>query len=198
MADAALKRTVDKILDQTEANILSKLGSIVTSANTTLDDSITSLEQEYDKIISDGNKEADKIEKQIIGGADLNARNKRLLLVERSVDKVFKKAIEKIKNTDRNENYTQFINILLEESTKILKTYQITIYTNDKDQSIVQSLLSQYTGSSLSPDPIDCMGGIKAVSKEGSMTFDNTIDARLERLKPLIRKEIASKFGLGS
>jgi len=30
------------------------------------------------------------------------------------------------------------------------------------------------------------------------MTFDNTIDARLERLKPLIRKEIATKFGLGN
>ena len=29
------------------------------------------------------------------------------------------------------------------------------------------------------------------------MTFDNTLDARIDRLKPLIRKEIASKFGVG-
>ena len=33
--------------------------------------------------------------------------------------------------------------------------------------------------------------------KMDAMTFDNTIDARIERLKPLIRKEIASKFGVG-
>ena len=198
MVNTALKRTVDKILDQTETDILSKLESVVTSANTTLDDYATSLEQEYDKIISDGNKEADKIEKQIVGGADLDARNKQLLLVEESVDKVFEKAIEKIKNTDRNEDYSKFISTLLDESTKILGTSQVTIYTNDKDQSIVQSLLSQCEGSSLSSETIDCMGGIKAISKDGSMTFDNTIDARLERLKPLIRKEIVSKFGLGN
>ena len=29
------------------------------------------------------------------------------------------------------------------------------------------------------------------------MTFDNTLDARVERLKPLIRKDIAGKFGVG-
>ncbi len=198
MADVALKRTVDKILDQTEADILSKLKSTMTDANSTLDDSVTSLETEYDKIISDGNKEADKIEKQIVGGADLEARNKQLLLVEESVDKVFEKAIEKIKNTERNENYSKFINTLLDESTNILGTSEITIYTNDSDQSMVQSLLPRYTGANLASETIDCMGGIKAISKDGSMTFDNTVDARLERLKPLIRKEIATKFGLGN
>ena len=30
------------------------------------------------------------------------------------------------------------------------------------------------------------------------MTFDNTIDARFERMKPLIRKNIAAKFNLGN
>ena len=198
MADPALKRTVDKILDQTETDILAKLETAMIDANTILDNSIVSLEKEYDKIISDGNKEAEKIKKQIVGSADLGARNKQLLLVEESVDKVFQKAIEKIKNTDRNDNYSKFINTLLDESTKILGTSEITIYTNDKDQSTVQSLLSQFTGSNLASDTIDCMGGVKAISKDGSMTFDNTIDTRLERLKPLIRKEIASKFELGN
>ena len=30
------------------------------------------------------------------------------------------------------------------------------------------------------------------------MTFDNTLDAKIERLKPLIRKEIAAKFGVNN
>ena len=197
-SDPALKRTIDKILDQTESDIISKLETSMTDASAKLDDSLTSLEQEYDKIISDGNKEAEKLEKQIVGSADLEARNKQLLLVEESVDKVFEKAVEKIKNVDRNENYSKFINTLLDESAKILGTSEIIVYTNDKDQSTVQSLLEQFPGATLENNTIDCMGGIKATSKDGSMTFDNTIDARLDRLKPLIRKEIASKFGLGN
>ena len=197
-SDPALKRTIDKILDQTEADIISKLEETMNNATKTLDDSVISLEQEYDKIISDGNKEAEKIEKQIVGSADLEARNKQLLLVEESVTKVFQKAIDKIKNTDRNDNYSKFINSLLDESTRILGTSEITVYTNDKDKSTVESQLQQFSGATLASDQIDCMGGVKAISKDGSMTFDNTIDARLDRLKPLIRKEIASKFGLGN
>ena len=42
------------------------------------------------------------------------------------------------------------------------------------------------------------MGGVKVTSKDGSMTFENTIDARFERMKPLIRKNIAAKFNLGN
>jgi len=198
LADQTLRRTVDKILDQTESDILKKLESSITDANSTLDDSVASLEQDYDRIVSDGNKEAEKVEKQIVGSADLEARNKQLLLVEESVDKVFQKAIEKIQNTEINADHSKFLGTLLDESAKILGSTDFTVYTNARDQSAVQSLLSDYSGATLASENINCMGGIKAVSKDGSMTFDNTIDARLDRMKPLIRKEIATKFGLGS
>jgi V/A-type H+-transporting ATPase subunit E len=86
---------------------------------------------------------------------------------------------------------------MIEEATKILGTSEITVSTNAKDKDVVQSTLSQFSGAELSSDTIDCLGGVVVKSKDGAMTFDNTIDARIERLKPLIRKEIASKFGVG-
>jgi len=163
---------------------------------TNLDDSIPKLEGEYDKILSDGKKEADKIEKQIIGSSDLEARNKQLTTLENGVDKVFSKALDQIKNTERNDDYSNLIKSLIDESIKILGTSEITVFTNPKDKDLTQSVLSQFSGSELSPDTIDCLGGIIVKSKDGTMTFDNTLDARIERLKPLIRKEIASKFGV--
>ena len=87
---------------------------------------------------------------------------------------------------------------LLEESTQILGTSEITVFTNTKDKDLIQSTISQFSGAKLSSDTIDCLGGIIIKSKDGTMTFDNTIDARIERLKPLIRKEIASTFGVGN
>jgi V/A-type H+-transporting ATPase subunit E len=77
-----------------------------------------------------------------------------------------------------------------------LGTTKVKVYTNAKDKDIVQSSLSSFSGSELSSEIIDCIGGVKIESKEGAMKFDNTIDAKIERLKPLIRKEIASKFGV--
>jgi V/A-type H+-transporting ATPase subunit E len=196
--DSALERTIDKILGQTESNILSGLDTALSESQQKLDNSVITLEQEYDQIISNGKKEADKIEKQIIGSSDLEARNKQLTTVEESIDKVFTKAIDEISNADRSGDYSNLIKSLLDESTKILGTTEIVVSTNAKDKEVVQSTLSQYPGAELSPETIDCLGGVKVKSKDGAMTFDNTIDAKIERLKPLIRKDIATQFGVGN
>ncbi len=196
--DSALERTIDKILSQTESNILSGLNEALTESQQKLEDFSKNLEQEYDQIINDGKKEADKIEKQIMGSADLEARNKQLTTIEESIDKVFQKALDEIANADRSGDYSNLIKSLLDESTKILGTTEIVVFTNTKDKEIVQSMLSQYPGSELSSETIECLGGVKVKSKDGSMTFDNTVDARIERLKPLIRKDIATQFGVGN
>ncbi len=196
--NSSLKQAIDKIVEKTEKEILLDLKNSASDSKQTLDDSISKLEQEYDKIISDGKKEADKIDKQIVGSADLDVRNKQLLLLEEGVDKVFSKALDQIANTDRSGDYSNLIKTLLDESTKILGTTEVTVFTNAKDKDVVKSALSKFSGAKLSSDTIDCLGGIIIKSKDGTMTFDNTIDARIERLKPLIRKEIASKFGVGN
>jgi len=197
-SNSSLEQAIDKILEKTEKEILSDLKNSGLDSKQTLDDSLTKLEQEYDKIISDGNKEADKIEKQIIGSSELGTRNKQLTTVEESIDKVFTKALDEIANADRSGDYLDLIKSLFDESTKILGTTEIVVYTNSKDKDIVQSLLSKYPGAELSSETIDCLGGVKINSKDGTMAFDNTVDAKVERLKPLIRKEISTKFGVGN
>ncbi|NIP62545.1 MAG: V-type ATP synthase subunit E [Nitrosopumilaceae archaeon] len=194
----ALEQTIDKVLEKTESEILTGLKDSLEEAKTKLDNSQSKLEQEYDEILADGKKEADKIEKQLTGTSDLEARNKQLMLIEGSVDKVFDKAIEKIGNAVRNEDYSKLISYLLENAIKILGTSDVIVYTNSKDYDVVNSIIDEYSDADLASEKIDCLGGIKIKSKDGSMTFDNTIDARIERMKPLIRKEIATKFGIGS
>jgi len=196
LTNSTIVATIDKILDQTEKSILSDISSELSNSYQKLDDSVSKLEAEYDKIIADGKKEADKIEKQIVGGSDIEARNKQLLALESSVNRVFTTALEQISNSDRTGDYANLIKTLLDESTRVLGTSEVIVFTNSKDKDVVQSTLSSFPGSELSSETIECLGGVKIQSKDGSMKFDNTIDARIERLKPLIRKEIASKFGV--
>jgi len=197
-SNSALESTIDKILKNTEKDILTNIKSGLDESQQKLDDAIPILESEYDKIISDGKKEADKIEKQITGGSDIEARNKQLMALEEAVDRVFSSALEQIANADRSGDYSNLIKTMIEEATQILGTSEITIFTNAKDKDVVQSTISQFSGAELSSETIECLGGIKVKSKDGAMTFDNTIDARIERLKPLIRKDIAAKFGVGN
>jgi V/A-type H+-transporting ATPase subunit E len=197
-SDSKLERTIDKILNQTEIEALSSLKKSFEESLEILSKSQPSLEQEYDRIIDEGKKEAKKIEKQILGSSDLESRNKQILLIEDSVQKVLDKAIQKIGSTNRDSNYSKLMTRLLEESTNALGTTDVIIYTNSKDRDVVKPLLSKLSGAELSSDIIECLGGVEVKSRDGSMTFNNTIDATIERMKPLIRKEIAKKFGIGS
>ena len=198
LAELSLEKTVDQVLEKNRSQLLESLKLSFSESQQQLSDSLPELEKEYERILSEGQKEAEKIEKQIVGSSDLEVRNKALLLVEEHTSMVFEKAKEQIKNTKRDNNYSNLISTLLTEATEALGTSEITVFTNSTDKDIVQSAISKISGADLSSEQIDCMGGVKITSKDGSMTFDNTIDARFERMKPLIRKNIAAKFNLGN
>ena len=195
VSSPALEKTVDNILNQSQNELIASLKQSLDESKNTLTKSLSSLEQEYDRIIAEGKKEADKLQKQIIGSSGLEARNKQLLLIEESVEKVFAKAIEKIGLLVRNDDYVKLVTQLLDESIKVLGTSNVIVECNSKDKSILQSILPKFSGVTLSSNTINCLGGVLIKSKDGSMSFDNTLDARIERLKPLIRKDIALKFG---
>jgi V/A-type H+-transporting ATPase subunit E len=198
MADLSLEKTIDQVLEKNRAQLLESLKSSLSESQEKLSVSLTELENEYAKIISEGQKEAEKIEQQIIGSSDLEVRNKALLQVEESTSKVFEKAKDQIQNTKRDSEYSNLVSSLITEAIEALDTSEIIVYTNSKDKDIVKSAISKISGAELSSEDIDCMGGVKVTSKDGSMTFENTIDARFERMKPLIRKNIAAKFNLGN
>ena len=197
MADSALQQTIDKVLGRAESEIASKIEAAVATAKSSLDEEASSLELEYDRIVAGGTKEAEKVERQIVGGADLEARNKQLAVVEESIGRVFEEAISRIRSAERDGSYSELVGALLDEAAGVLGTSEIIVYTTARDRPLLEPLLSKHPGATLSADELDCMGGLRAESRDGSMSFDNTLDARLERLKPLIRKEIAASFGLG-
>ncbi|GFN40436.1 MAG: V-type ATP synthase subunit E [Thaumarchaeota archaeon] len=194
--DAALEKTVDKILKQSENKLLENLKKSLDDSKKTLTDSLSSLEQEYEGIIAEGKKEADKIQKQIVGSSALEARNKEIMLIEKSIGEVFDSAVEKLRELKRNKDYTKHLTQLIDEAIKSIGMSDVIITTNSKDKNIVKGIIKKYDGVTLSRDTIDCIGGVRVSSKDGSMNFDNTIDARLERLKPVLRKNAATKFGL--
>ena len=197
-SDSRLEETIDKILTKKESDSLTSLKTSLDESEEILSKSKTSLEQEYDRILDEGKKESEKLEKQIVGSSDLDSRNKHLVLIQESIEKAFENAIKKIGSTERNDDYSKLISTLLDDSIKALGTSEVIVYANSKDQKLVKSALSKFPGSKLSSDKLDCLGGVEIKSKDGTTVFTNTIDARIERMKPLIRKEVASKFGKGN
>ena len=127
-SNSALESTIDKILKNTEKDILTNIKSGLDESQQKLDDSIPKLESEYDKIISNGKKEADKIEKQITGASDIEVRNKQLLTLEEAVERVFSSALEQIANADRSGDYSNLVKTLIDEAIQILGTFTSKLF----------------------------------------------------------------------
>lgn len=190
-----MERTIDKVLSQTESELISKIDSGFQDSLSKLDASRTTLQTEYEIIIESAKKEAENLKRQIIGSSRLSARNKELILIESAVNEIFSKAKEKLQSKSSDKLYKDLLRKMIEESVSRLDYPEIIIESNKTDFDAVKKILQDLTINkkvklSLSKKPIEIVGGIRAHSADESMTLDNTLDSKIERLKPLIRKEV--------
>jgi len=196
-SNAPLEETIATVLSRAGGGLLESLSASHEEAQASLEAAGPALEAEYDRIMSEAGKEADKVKRHLTGAADLEARNAQLRLVEGAIERVFEEASSRIRAAPRDGAYSRLISGLVAEAAEALGTTEIVVSTSAPDREAVASAVAGIAGAEVAAEPIECLGGIRAVTRDGSTSFDNTLDARVERLKPLIRKEVAARFGLG-
>jgi len=182
-------------LTQTESELISQIDSGIQESLTKLDSSRTKLQSEYEAIVESAKKEAENLKRQIIGSSRLSARNKELVLIESAINEIFRIVKEKLQSKSNDKLYKDLLRKMIEESISPLDSPEIIIESNKNDYDTVKKILQDLSTNkkvklTLSKKPIEIVGGIRAVSADGTMTLDNTLDSKIERLKPLIRKEI--------
>lgn len=172
---------------------MTRIDAAYQEAASNLESSRGKLRSEYEKIIQSSRKQAENLKRQILGSRRLESRNQELLLVEMAVNNYFEKARERFRELSRDKEYKSMLNEMVDECISAIGTEEIIIESNEKDSKIVAEIVAKKPKKvklTLSDKPINVIGGLRAISPDGSLTFDSTIELRMERLKPLIRKEI--------
>jgi V/A-type H+/Na+-transporting ATPase subunit E len=192
---SALERTIDKVLAQREADFIKQLDSAYEESIANLESSRTNLESEYLRIVEGAKKLAENLRRQIIGSSRLSARNKELVMIESAVNDAFERAKVKMASSNKMQGYKALITNMLENSVSEIGSDEIIIECNNNDFELVKNAIANFHNNNkvrlrLSDKPINVIGGIRLRSADGSITYDNTLDSRIERLKPLIRKNI--------
>jgi V/A-type H+/Na+-transporting ATPase subunit E len=192
---SALERTIDKVLAQREADLIKQLDSAYEESIANLESSRTNLESEYLRIVEGAKKLAENLRRQIVGSSRLSARNKELVIIETAVNDAFERAKVKMASSNKMQGYKALITKMLENSISEIASDEIIIECNNNDFELVKNVIANFHNNNkvrlrLSDKPINVIGGIRLRSADGSITYDNTLDSRIERLKPLIRKNI--------
>jgi V/A-type H+/Na+-transporting ATPase subunit E len=192
-----LDRTVDEVLTQKLEEFIVQIDSAYQQALSNLESSKSSLRSEYEGILQTSKKQSENLKRQILGSKRLESRNQELLLIERSVNDYFEKAKERLRELPRDKEYRSMINKMIEDCISAIGSEEVIIESNEKDSKIVSELMGKKSGQvkvSLSEKPVNTLGGLRARSADGSLTYDSTLELRMERLKPLIRKEIVHRL----
>jgi V/A-type H+/Na+-transporting ATPase subunit E len=191
-----LERTIDQVITKKESELLTRLNNSYLESINNLELSKSQLELEYANIISNAEKKADIIKRQVIGSSKLSSRNKELVLLEQAVNDVFVKAKEKFLLHTDESIYKNLLIKMLEESIPNIATSGIVIECLEKDTDFfkqqIEGISAKYNKKiKLHNNLKNFMGGFRIKSTDGTITLNNTIDSRIETLKPLIRKNIA-------
>jgi V/A-type H+/Na+-transporting ATPase subunit E len=191
---SALEQTINKVLSQKEGDLIKQLDSAYSESVANLESSRTKLASEYARILEGAKKQAENLRRQIVGSSRLAARNKQLVLIETAVNDAFEKAKTKLRSSDKQEVYKILITKMLEESIAAIGADEVIIQCSRNDFDLVKKAIANLSNKNvrmtLSEQPINVIGGIRVRSVDGSTTYDNTLDSRIERFKPLIRKNI--------
>lgn len=196
-SNSALERTINKVLSQKETELISQIDSAYEGSLRNLEASRDRLEAERTRIIESAKKQAENLKRQIVGSSRLAARNQELLMIENAVNNAFEEARKKLAASGGKDSYRTLMASLVEESVSSVGSDEVVVECNRNDAELVSKILADLQKKNprikakVSDQHIEVIGGIRVKSADGSMTYDNTIDSRIERLKPLIRKNIA-------
>ena len=196
-SNSALERTINKVLSQKEAELVSQIDSAYQESLKNIETSQGKLEAERTKIVEAAKKQAENLKRQVVGSSRLSTRNQELLMIENAVNTAFEQARKKLASSGDKDSYKTLMTSIVEESVSSVGSGEVTVECNKGDADLVKKIIADLQKKNpkvkvnFSSQPIDVIGGIRVKSGDGSMTFDNTIDSRIERLKPLIRKNIA-------
>jgi V/A-type H+/Na+-transporting ATPase subunit E len=196
-SSSSLERTINKVISQAEADFITQIDSSFQESLKNLAASRTKLEAEYNRILEGARKQGDNLKRQIVGSSRLSARNRQLVLIESAVNDTFEKAKTILASSNKENSYRLLMRKILKDSVMMIDSDQVIVECNKNDIELVEKAISDIFNDNnkikikMSDHPLNAIGGIRLTSADGSMTFDNTLDSRIERLKPLIRKNIA-------
>ena len=159
-------------------------------------------EAEKTKILDNGKKQSDMRYQQIISEAKMNARRAKLGAKEEVIEAAFNQATGelKAKAADGDEEYKDSLAKMIQEAADEIGHNDLIIHLNEADTNYLKQDLSS-SGSADSfelggvkftlGEPIKAIGGAILKTSNGDIEVNNTIDARLERYKSILRSEVA-------
>jgi V/A-type H+-transporting ATPase subunit E len=185
---------LQKVASEFEGEVLTELQGGRAQSLALIEASKKETKEAVSKIIETSAKQAEALKRQTIGAAELEARNAQLKVLERAVEEVFSAAVSQASRLS-GHRYEASLKGLLSEAIDVIGP-DAMVSCNSKDAKLVFTVAKGIKGRKVKLTPDDktlkTIGGVVLTTPNRSVRFDNTFEARLERTRPALRKEVAA------
>ena len=186
--------TLEKVSGEFETELLAELQEGRAEALSTVESSRREAKVAVAKILEATVKQGESLRRQIIGSAELEVRNAQLKTLEKAVVEIFDAAVREL-GEGSGARYEASLTQLAKDGLDVIGP-RARIYCRSSDRRAVSAVLRKLGGSQskliLEEKSVDTVGGIVMTSMDGSVRFDNTFEARLERMRPTLRMEVSA------
>lgn len=154
-------------------------------------------DQNYREIINQVKAKAEAEKRKIASVTEVEIRNRLLQTKEDLVDVAFEKALVKLKEFVKTEEYHDYLLKLIVDVAKKIGQKDLVVQVNARDSEwLTEDVLKRLSKKMhfelrLSEKTEDYVGGCIIQTADGKIIYDNTIDNRLQELKPTLRVEVA-------
>ena len=157
-------------------------------------------EVEKTRILENGKKQSDMRYQQIISEAKMNARRAKLSAKEEIIEAAFEKAVSELeqKASSQSADYEDSLIKMIKEAADEIGGDDLIIQLNEADTNQFKGEISSDNTFDVEGikfklgEPINAIGGAILKTSNGDIEVNNTIDARLERFKSILRSEVAN------
>ena len=193
----------DKIVSSIMSEAQGKADVIIQDANAEISaiqaKAEKTAEVEATKIKENGQKQSEMRYQQIISEAKMNARRAKLDAKEDVIEAAFSQATGELKEkaAEGGEEYKDSLSKMIKEAADEIGSDDLIIQLNEADTNAFKESISSGDSFEIEGikfqlgEPIDVIGGAILKTSNGDIEVNNTIEARLERYKSILRSEVA-------
>ena len=192
----------DKIVSSIMSEAQGKADVIIQDANANVSEITAKAEKTAEaeklKILEHGKKQSDMRYQQIISEAKMNARRAKLGAKEEVIEAAFNQATGELKAiaSSGDDEYKDSLSKMIKEAADEIGRDDLIIHLNEADTNKIKQDLSsdsfELEGFKFTiGEPIKTIGGAVLKTSDGDIEVNNTIEARLERFKSILRSEVA-------
>lgn len=199
---------IEKSAEQTAASLMAQAKG---KADAMLSDATRRAEEERHAIQSRAELEAQRESQRILAEARIRVRREQMRAQEEMLQDSFQQAWETLRimaeiGSIDGVVYKDILDRLIVESIVSSGAVSLEVLVNQRDRAFVgcemlsrlatkvSDELGRVISLSLSSETLMCLGGVVVRSTDGKVCVDNTLEARMERFKDVLRVRVAKEL----